>query len=192
MISKFDTLIKEVRNCSICRESLPLGPRPIIQTHPNSKILIVGQAPGIKVHKSGIPFDDASGDRLRKWMGINKTVFYDAKKISIVPMGFCYPGSKKSGDLPPRPECAIAWRQKLLDHLNKVELTLVIGQYAMKYHLNNKNVTQSTKDWQNYWPEILPLPHPSPRNYIWFKNNVWFDDLILPMLKKRITQLLKS
>lgn len=186
------TLLKEVRACTICAPHLEHGVRPVVQIDSKAKILIAGQAPGRKVHESGVPFDDASGDRLRNWMGISKDTFYNAEEIAILPMGFCYPGTGKTGDLAPRAECAIAWRVKLLEQLPKLELTLVIGQYAQGYHLikNNLSLTETVKLWQDYWPNILPLPHPSPRNNRWLKRNPWFEEEVLPNLRKRILELL--
>ncbi|HHF7372414.1 uracil-DNA glycosylase family protein [Legionella pneumophila serogroup 1] len=192
MNSQFESLLKEVRNCKICKQYLPLGPRPIIQLNKDVKILIAGQAPGKKVHETGIPFNDASGDRLRDWMGIDKNVFYDAKKIAILPMGFCYPGRGKSGDLPPMPECAATWRKRILGELSCVELTLVIGQYAIDWHLGNRqkeSLTATVKNWEAYWPTEIVLPHPSPRNNIWLKKNPWFEQQILPILKKKISSI---
>ena len=186
-------LIHAVRQCTLCEAHLPSPPRPIIQVHPNARILIAGQAPGSKVRASGIPFDDASGDRLREWMGVVKDTFYDERQIAILPMGFCYPGTSQSGDLPPRKECAPQWRSQLLAHLPHIELCLVIGQYAMAWHLPEskaRNVTEHVKHWQQHWPTVLPLPHPSPRNNIWLKQNPWFNDDVLPALKERIAQLL--
>lgn len=188
----FTTLLEDVRACNLCAPHLEHGARPILQIDPNAKILIAGQAPGRKVHLSGVPFDDASGDRLRDWMGISKDTFYDAKKVAILPMGFCFPGTGKSGDLPPRLECAIAWRARLLEQLPKLELILVIGQYAQAYHFGKtkRTLTDTVKDWQKYWPSALPMPHPSPRNNIWLKRNPWFEAEVLPHLKKRVHQLL--
>lgn len=191
-MTDFIKLIDQVRHCTLCAEHLPHGVRPVVQIHPNAKILIAGQAPGRKVHESGIPFDDASGDRLRDWMGIDKETFYNPEKIAILPMGFCYPGTGKSGDLPPRPECAVAWREKLMQQLPQLELILAIGQYAQAYHLaeKKKTLTETVLNWQDYLvaegPAILPLPHPSPRNNIWLKRNPWFVTDVLPALKKRI------
>lgn len=185
-------LLTEVRACDICVDNLPYGSRPIVQLSQKSKILIAGQAPGRRVHESGIPFNDASGDRLRSWMGISKKEFYDATKVALLPMGFCYPGTGKSGDLPPRLECAEAWREPLLAQLSEVKLTLVIGQYALDYHLDGYKgkVTDAVKSWQDYWPDIVPLPHPSPRNNLWLRKNLWFEKEIIPALQKRIASVL--
>ncbi|MCH6258402.1 uracil-DNA glycosylase family protein [Puniceicoccaceae bacterium K14] len=185
-------LLTEVRNCLICESDLPHGIRPVLQISQEAKILVAGQAPGRKVHESGIPFDDASGERLRNWMGIDSTVFYDASKIAILPMGFCYPGKGKSGDLPPRKICADTWRSRILSYLKEIELTLVIGQYAMSYHLPNEegNLTEIVLKWQKYFPKILPLPHPSPRNNIWLTKNSWFEAEVVPSLQSRVKKLL--
>jgi uracil-DNA glycosylase len=189
----FKGLVKEVRACTLCSAHLPLPAKPVIQLHPNAQILIAGQAPGLKVHNSGIPFDDPSGKRLREWMGIDAEVFYNPEKIAILPMGFCYPGTGKSGDLAPRPECAGQWRNRLLDQLPNIRLTLLIGQYAQYWHLadNRKaNLTETVKVWQEYWPAALPLPHPSPRNNRWLKNNPWFTTDVIPVLKQEIKKYL--
>jgi uracil-DNA glycosylase len=169
-------------------------PRPIIQVSSSAKILIVGQAPGSRVHETGIPFNDPSGDRLREWMGINKEDFYDDKKIALVPMGFCFPGTGKSGDLPPRPECADTWRVKLLQQLPNIKLTIIIGQYAQEWHLdegNKESLTDTVRAWKEYWPKAIPLPHPSPRNNIWLKKNHWFEDEVLPALRRKVKAVLK-
>ena len=164
----------------------------MLQVNPEARILVAGQAPGLKVHESGIPFDDPSGERLRHWMGIDRSVFYDASKVAILPMGFCYPGKGKSGDLPPRKICADTWRLRVLNYLNKVELTLVIGQYAMGYHLPNEegSLTEIVMRWKQYFPKVLPLPHPSPRNNIWLKRNSWFEAEVVPSLQSHVKQLL--
>ena len=190
----FESLLRDVRKCTLCKKHLSDGVRPVLQISPQAKILIVGQAPGRKVHESGIPFDDASGNRLREWMGINSDVFYDANQIAILPMGFCYPGTGKSGDLPPRPECEPAWRKPLLDQLTNLKLTLVIGMYAQDYHFGKpkRTVTELVKSWKDYWPEMVPLPHPSPRNNIWLRKNVWFESEILLPLRKRISGILEG
>ena len=187
-------LIAEVRDCRLCAADLPLGPRPILQVHSKARILIAGQAPGSKVHRSGVPFDDASGDRLRDWMGIDKAMFYDATRIAILPMGFCYPGTGKSGDLPPRPECAATWRARLLARMPDVELTLVVGQYAQAWHLKDAakaNLTDTVLAWRDHWPRVLPLPHPSPRNNIWLKRNGWFESEVVPALRKQVREVLQ-
>ena len=186
-------LLQQVRACTLCAPHLPLGVRPVLQVHPAARILVVGQAPGIRVHNSGIPFDDASGDRLREWMGITRDVFYEPTQMAIVPMGFCYPGTGKSGDLPPRPECAPHWRQQVLAHLPNIALTLVIGQYAQTWHLprsGNSSVTSTVARWQEFAPGVIPLPHPSPRNNIWLKRNPWFAETLLPELKVLVAQAL--
>jgi len=185
-------IAKDVQRCCLCEEHLPHGPRPVFQISRSAKIMIAGQAPGIRVHRSGVPFDDPSGDRLRQWMGIDKDTFYNANKIAILPMGFCYPGTGKSGDLPPRPECADTWRDQLLASMPNIELTLVIGVYAQKWHLGSKlkkNLTETVRNWETYWPENLPLPHPSPRNNIWLSKNAWFEADVIPSLQKKIAEL---
>lgn len=189
---KLTTLVEEVRACTICKAHLVHGVRPVIQIDSKAKILIAGQAPGRKVHESGVPFDDASGDRLREWMGVSKETFYNAQHIAILPMGFCYPGKGKTGDLPPRPECALAWRSKLLEQLPNLQLTIVIGQYAQSYHLpqSTLSLTEAVKKWQYYWPSVVLLPHPSPRNNGWLKKNPWFEGEVLPHIRQRIKQLL--
>ena len=188
MKNNFKQLITEVRACTICESDLKDGVRPVLQVDPQARILIVGQAPGSKVHATGIPFDDPSGDRLRDWMGINRETFYDPQQLGILPMGFCYPGKGKSGDLPPRPICAETWRNKLLATMPNIQLTLVIGQYAHAWHLDNpkKNLTETVRNWAIYGEQIIPLPHPSPRNNIWLKKNDWFEAEVLPSLKKRV------
>ena len=191
-MKSFSSLLKEVRACTICEEHLPLGPRPVVQMHPKARILIAGQAPGTKVHQSGVPWDDASGNRLREWLGVTREVFYDPQQMALVPMGFCYPGSGKSGDLPPRPECAPAWREQLLGRLKKLELTLVLGRYAQLYHLNEGklSLTEVVKAWRTYWPGTVPLPHPSPRNNLWLRRNPWFEEELIPKLRKRVAKVL--
>jgi len=185
-----DKLLTEVRACTVCQSHFLHTPRPVLQCGVKARILIAGQAPGRKVQATGIPFDDASGDRLRDWMGVDKAVFYDAEKIAILPMGFCYPGTGKSGDLPPRPECAPLWRQRLLEALPNIRLTLVIGQYAMAWHMpevKKQTLTETVKHWQDHSAAgVVPLPHPSPRNNIWMAKNQWFAEEVLPRLKKKI------
>jgi uracil-DNA glycosylase len=196
MTRKLKNLLIEVRSCTLCEEHLPSGPRPILQVNSRAKILIAGQAPGRKVHETGIPFDDPGGERLRDWLGVDNNVFYDETKIALLPMGFCFLGSGKSGDLPPRPECADAWREKLLSSLPEIELTILIGQYAQKYHLGvlqKKNLTETVLSWKGYWKKgLLPLPHPSPRNNIWLQKNSWFENDILPTLKLKVQRIIGS
>lgn len=191
-MTTLEELLVQVQGCRICEAHLPHGVRPVVQASSEARVLIAGQAPGRRVHESGVPFDDPSGDRLRDWMGVSREEFYDSSKIAILPMGFCYPGTGKSGDLPPRKECAPAWREALLEQLPEVELTVVLGQYAQKYHLEDspKSVTQAVEGWERYWPTRVPLPHPSPRNQGWFKRNPWFESDVLPILKERIRELL--
>jgi uracil-DNA glycosylase len=187
-------LVTEVRACTICEPHLPTGVRPVLQVNSDAKILIAGQAPGRRVHATGIPFDDPSGDRLRDWMGVTREQFYNPQLFAIVPMGFCYPGTGNSGDLPPRPECAATWRARLLRQLPRIETTLVIGKYAHDYHFGKSNltVTRLVENWQQHWPRRLPLPHPSPRNNIWLKKNPWFETKVVPVIRARITHLLKT
>lgn len=191
-MASLKSLLNDVRSCTICNEHLPLGPRPVVRAHAAARILVAGQAPGRRVHETGLPFNDPSGDRLRDWMGITRDVFYDEKQLALVPMGFCYPGTGKSGDLPPRPECATAWRSALLSRLTNVELTLVIGQYAHAYHLRDRGatLTESVRGWRRYWPNVVPLPHPSPRNNLWLRRNPWFDQEIVPALRARVAEVL--
>ncbi len=188
-MSTLAALLRDVRTCELCSASLPLGPRPVLQCHSSARILIAGQAPGRKVHASGIPFQDASGDRLRSWLGITSEIFYNERQVAILPMGFCFPGTGASGDLPPRPECAPAWRAKLLGHLKKIRLTLVIGQFAQAYHLPDagSSVTEAVRSWRKHLPHIVPLPHPSPRNNRWLVQNPWFEAELLPVLKARVS-----
>lgn len=186
-------LLQDIRQCSICKDHLVLGPRPILSGHPNSKIMIVGQAPGSKVHASGIPWDDASGRQLRKWLDVTDEAFYDETKFALVPLGFCYPGKGKGGDLPPRSECAPQWHQQLLDFMPNVELIILIGMYAQKYYLKDKakrNLTETVANYQEYLPKYFPLPHPSPRNRFWLTKNTWFEAEILPELKSQIRMLI--
>lgn len=182
------TLLGRIRGCTLCAASLPQGPRPVLQAHVRSRILIAGQAPGRRVHASGVPFDDASGERLRDWLQISRDTFYDARQVAIVPMGFCYPGSNRSGDLPPRRECATAWRAPLLAHLREVRLTLLVGRHAMAWHLRqaDASVTATVGEWRRHAPMLFPLPHPSPRNQGWLSRNPWFEAELLPTLRRTV------
>lgn len=203
-MTQLDALLKDIRACRICRdeparEPLPHEPRPVVQAAASARMLIVGQAPGTRVHATGIPFNDPSGDRLRDWMGIDRDVFYDPAKLAIVPMGFCFPGlDDKGGDLPPRPECAPRWRSELVTLLSNVELILIIGQYAQKWHLGaarKKSLTETVAAWREYTDHeasrvIIPMPHPSWRNNTWLKKNPWFDDEVLPFLRNSVARLI--
>jgi uracil-DNA glycosylase len=185
-------LLRDVRACRLCAEHLPSGLRPVLQFSPTARLLVASQAPGRKVHETGVPFADASGERLRSWLGISCDVFYDRRQVAILPMGFCFPGTGRSGDLPPRPECAPAWRSQLLAHLSQLQLLLVIGRYAVAYHLPDAraSLTDAVRDWRRGWPHVLPLPHPSPRNNLWLKRNPWFAAEVLPALRARVREVL--
>lgn len=189
--SKLDNLLKEVRACRVCEGELLLGPRPVLRANRSAQILIIGQAPGTKVHASGIPWNDPSGDRLRDWMQIDHELFYDENHIAIIPMGFCYPGKGKSGDLPPRKECAELWHEKLLAGLPNLQLRLLIGKYAQDYYLGTKgqSLTQTVQNWNDYLPDYFPLPHPSPRNIRWFKLNPWFESEVIPSLRNKLNKI---
>ncbi|GLQ50721.1 uracil-DNA glycosylase family protein [Dyella flava] len=189
-------LLADIRACRLCAVHLPEGPRPVVQASASSRLLIVGQAPGRKVHASGIPFDDVSGNRLRTWLAIDRDTFYDAQRIALVPMGFCFPGSSRNGDLPPRPECAPTWHPRLLPLLTRVKLTLAIGQYAQAGILGTRcgpTLTDTVQDWRAHLAQgVLPLPHPSPRNQAWLKRNPWFELELLPVLREQVAQLLRA
>lgn len=180
-------LLAAVRGCRACE--LPLGPRPVLQAQASARILIVGQAPGARVHATGVPWDDASGERLRAWMGVDRQAFYDASLIAIIPMGFCYPGRGAGGDLPPRRECAELWLDGLLARLPAIETTLLIGTYAQRHYLGARRkgtLTDTVRAWRDYAPRYIPLPHPSPRNQPWFKRHAWFERDLLPALRERV------
>lgn len=186
-------LVSDIRVCRECAPSLPHDPRPVLRVSQTARICIAGQAPGARVHASGVPFDDPSGDRLRQWMGIDRDTFYDESKFAIVPMGFCFPGlDAKGSDLPPRSECAPLWRARVFETIGAVELTLVIGQYAQAWHLGarrRKNLTETVRNWREYGPDLLPLPHPSWRNSGWLKRNPWFQEEIVPELQTQVRLL---
>jgi uracil-DNA glycosylase len=185
-------LLREVRACHQCEAELPLGPRPVLRAAQSARILIVGQAPGTRVHATGIPWNDPSGDRLRNWLQLDREQFYDKRLIAIIPMGFCYPGKGKSGDLPPRPECAPLWHAQLLEQLPELQLRLLIGKYAQNYYLQVKrrSLAETVRDFHRYLPDYLPLPHPSPRNIRWLRNHPWFEKDVLPVLRERVVAIL--
>ena len=183
-------ILREVRACQICLANLPFGPRPVLQLAGTARLLIVGQAPGSKVHQSGIPWNDASGDRLREWLTLDRSVFYDAARVAILPMGFCYPGAGENGaDKPPRPECAPLWHKRLLRHLPDVRLTLLLGQYAQRYYLASKrkeSLTHTVQAFSEYLPQFFPLPHPSWRSTVWMQKHPWFEETIIPELREAV------
>jgi uracil-DNA glycosylase len=185
-------LLTAVRKCRVCEDQLPLGPRPVLRVGEKARILVVGQAPGVRVHTTGIPGDDPSGVRLRAWMGLDTDRFYDESEIAIIPMGYCYPGRGNGGDLPPRRECATLWLDHLLARLPRIELTLLIGLHAQRHFLGSRrkrSLTETTKAWREFGPKYLPLPHPSPRNTPWFQRNPWFEHELLPVLRERVKSL---
>ncbi len=201
IVDPLDNLLREVRACRICADVLPAGPRPVLQASASARILIAGQAPGRRVHETGLPFNDPSGDRLRQWLGVDRETFYDPEQMAIVPMGFCYPGTGKSGDLPPRPECAATWHEQLFAQMPNIELTVAIGQYALRYHLNRqhpghrvarRSVTEQVAAWAEFAPHLIPMPHPSPRNQLWLKRNPWFEADVVPTLQQRVAELLST
>ncbi|MBO2640916.1 MULTISPECIES: uracil-DNA glycosylase family protein [Shewanella] len=193
-------LLDEVRACTLCRDKLPLPPKPILQAHPDARILIAGQAPGRITHERGLPFDDASGDRLRQWLEVSREQFYDPRRFAVIPMGFCYPGTvekqgRKQGDMPPRPECSATWHPRLFAALPNIELTLILGKYAMAWHLKGSplakaSVGTAVAEADSLWPTKLVLPHPSPRNRLWFKQHPEFEQNLLPRLRQRVAELL--
>jgi uracil-DNA glycosylase len=194
-MSRLAALLTEIRACTLCAAHLPLGPRPVLRASPTARLLIIGQAPGTRVHATGIPWNDRSGDRLRHWLGVDRDTFYDAARIAIVPMGFCFPGQDaKGGDKPPRPECAPHWHPRLLPLLPRVELTLLVGRYAQARYLGARRratLTDTVRAWRDYGPAVLPLPHPSWRNTAWLKQNPWFETDLLPDLRRRLGPLLR-
>jgi uracil-DNA glycosylase len=190
-----ESLLQQIRACRICEEHLPLGPRPVLTASTSAKLLIVGQAPGTRVHATGIPWNDQSGKRLRQWLDMEPTDFYDPTKIAIVPMGFCYPGKGKSGDLPPRPECAAHWHKQLITLLPNIELTLLVGKYAQDYFLGSDakpNLTKTVENWYNYLPDYIPIPHPSPLNHFWLRKNPWFEAETVPALQDIVKGLFRN
>lgn len=194
MPGQLNSLLNEIRACTHCAPHLPLGPNPVLRASASARLLIVGQAPGTRVHATGIPWNDPSGNRLREWMNISRERFYDESTIAIIPMGFCYPGKGPSGDLPPRPECAALWREKLHRELPEIQLTLLVGSYAQGYYLKDKRkptLTETVRHWRDYLAEdFLPLPHPSPRNRMWLNANPWFEREVLPELQNTVHALI--
>ncbi len=187
-------LLDEIRTCRVCAQDLPLGPRPVLRASTTARLLIIGQAPGTRVHASGVPWDDRSGERLRQWMGVDSETFYDTSRIAIVPMGFCFPGiDPRGGDNPPRPECAPLWHERVLDHLPSLELVLLIGSYAQKRYLGARRagtMTATVAAWRDHLPRHLPLPHPSWRNTAWLRRHPWFEDELVPELRRRVAGLI--
>ena len=184
--TNLDPIAAQIKGCTLCKDQLPFAPRPVLQISSTAKLLIIGQAPGARVQATGIPWNDPSGNRLREWLNIPPDEFYNANQVAIMPMGFCYPGKGKSGDLPPRKECAPQWHKPLLEKLPNIQLTLLIGQYAQRYYLpeaKGLSLTQTVAQWQTFGPHVFPLPHPSPRNQIWLKRNPWFDQQVIPALR---------
>ncbi|GAB6263853.1 uracil-DNA glycosylase family protein [Photobacterium sp. 53610] len=183
-------LLHQIRQCTLCQAHLPLGPRPVIQASSEARLMIVGQAPGTRVHDTGIPWNDPSGDRLRRWLELDRETFYDPSRIAIMPMGLCYPGKGKSGDLPPRPECAPQWHGQVWPLLPNIGMTLLVGQYAQNYYLPDKpkTLTETVRAWRQWAPTYLPLPHPSPRNTLWLKKNPWFEAEVVPYIRDYVHQ----
>lgn len=191
-MESLDKLLEKVRACRVCEAHLPLGPKPVLRAGAGARLLIVGQAPGRRVHETGIPWNDPSGDRLRGWLQMDREAFYNERRVAIIPTAFCYPGTGKGGDLPPRPECAPLWHPQLRAVLPEIQLTLLIGQYAQAYYLGErrkKTLTETVRACHEYLPEFLPLPHPSPRNQMWLKRNPWFEREVLPELRQRVAAL---
>ncbi len=187
-------LLAEIRSCTVCAEHLDHGTRPIVQANAKARIVIIGQAPGRRVHESGIPWDDPSGKTLRRWLNLTNEQFYDPDIVAIVPMGFCYPGSAKSGDKPPRPECAPLWHERLLAELPTGRLDIIIGSYAQKRYIadRKRTLTETVANWATYLPDQIVLPHPSPRNQHWLTKNPWFETETVPAMQRRIAEFLKS
>ena len=191
-----DRLVRDVRACRLCAHELPHAPRPVIRLERSARLCVAGQAPGLKVHETGLPFNDASGDRLRAWMGVTREEFYDATRVATVPMGFCFPGyDARKVDKPPRRECARTWHDRLFEFAPQFSLTLAIGAHAQTYHLRDRargTLTETVRAWRDYAPRVIPLPHPSGRNNGWLKKNPWFEQELIPELKLRVRQALSS
>lgn len=188
-----DSLLADIRSCTLCKAQLPYFPKPVVQAAADSKIAVIGQAPGQKVQNSGVPWDDQSGNELRRWLGVDDNLFYDPQLFALVPMGFCYPGKGRAGDLPPRPECAPLWHQKLFANMPELKLTVLIGQYAQAYYLGKtkaRSLTDTVYRFEMYMPTYFPLVHPSPRNKIWHKRNPWFMTDIIPVLQRTVNTII--
>jgi uracil-DNA glycosylase len=191
-----DALLSDIADCRACAGELPHAPRPVVRVFSQTRLLICGQAPGRRVHESGLPFNDRSGDRLRDWLGVDREAFYGDPRIGVAAMAFCFPGTNpKGGDYPPPPRCAALWRPRLLDALPQVELTLLVGGYAQRWKLpeaNGRSMTETVARWRDYAPAYIPLPHPSWRNTAWLKRNPWFEDEVVPYLRLRVAAMLAA
>lgn len=192
-MASIKSLLRDIAACSVCAPFLPHGPRPVMAAGKRARVIVIGQAPGRKVHDTGVPWNDPSGNTLRSWLGVDAASFYDTTKFALMPMGFCYPGTGKSGDLPPRPECAPLWHERLLAEMKEAQLTLLIGQYSQKRYLGEKagpTLADTVRDFRSHMPRFLPLPHPSPRNRLWLRRNAWFEREVIPELRHRVADLL--
>ncbi len=188
-------LLRQIKRCDICKDALAHRPNPVVTASERSKVIVIGQAPGTRVHATGVPWNDPSGDLLRVWLSVDKETFYNAENFALMPMGFCYPGKGKSGDLPPRPECAPRWHNQIVAKIKRPRLTLLIGQYSQRYYLREaakRNLTETVRHFEDYLPEFMPLPHPSPRNRLWLKKNPWFDETLVPRLKEIVGAILSE
>ncbi len=194
--SVYADLMGEVRACKVCAAHLPLGPRPVLRGLPSARLLVVSQAPGTRVHETGLSFNDRSGDRLRHWLGIDRDTFYDESRVAVLPMGMCYPGRfPQGGDRPPRPECAPLWHARILAAWPEIALTLLVGSYAIDYYLDRRrkrSMTETVRAWRDYMPKCFPLPHPSWRTTGWEKRNGWFGEEVLPELRRRVAALVQA
>ncbi len=188
---RLNVLLSDIRSCTICAEHLPLGPKPLLQAAPSARLLIIGQAPGSIAHTTGVPWNDRSGRRLREWLGLDDETFYDPKSVAVAPMGFCFPGTGKGGDLPPRPECAQTWHEPLQKTLKKIELTVLVGRYAFEHKIGDRfaTLTDAVATWDELLPKLIVLPHPSPRNNRWLAKNPWFERDTLPALRSRVREI---
>lgn len=192
-MSDLSSLLQRIRNCRLCEAQLPKEPKPILRAHAEAKLLIVGQAPGIRVHETGIPWNDPSGDRLRDWLALDRSIFYNERKIAIIPIGYCYPGTGPSGDYPPMKACSAHWLASLLACLPHIQLTFLVGQYAQAYYLGKRReatLTKTVQAFENYLPKYFPLPHPSPRNNIWLAKNPWFEKKVVPIASQYCHRIL--